>query len=577
MLTKVVIRNFKRFSNVSVELGQAVVFVGPNNMGKTTALQALTLWDAGLRAWVAEYGESDSTPRKRPGIAINRKDLMALPIPSALLLWKDLHVRETTRHEGKQRTENVRIEIIVEGISSGHAWTCGLEFDYANEESFYCRPLRLGESADAERMPVPKAALSHRVAYLPPMSGLADREFMKQPGEIGVLIGQGQTAQVLRNLCHSISSTKEPGHAWESVVDNIRRLFGITLNRPDLNPARSEITMTYQDADQNNLDLSCAGRGLQQTLLLLAYLYANPKSVLLLDEPDAHLEILRQRQIFNLLTDVAESQHSQVIAASHSEVVLNEAANRGRVVAFVGRPHTINDRGTQVLKSLRDLGFDQYYQAELRGWVLYLENTTDLDILRVFAIVLDHPARPHLESPFLHPVTTNLPGRAREHFYGLREAKDDLVGIAIFDRIEGELAKDTPLRELAWRRREIENYFCSQHVLLSFAESDTADDLFGLAERKSKVEAMRASIIEVTQALQTLGKPDPWSHDIKATDDFLDPLFRAYSTKLGVPLILRKNEYFKLARFLNKNDLDIEIKEKLDAIVSIASSARAAT
>ena len=57
--------------------------------------------------------------------------------------------------------------------------------------------------------------------------------------------------------------------------------------------------MTYRE-QQVRLDLSSAGRGLQQTLLLLAYMYSNPGAVLLLDEPDAHLEILRQRQIYGV-------------------------------------------------------------------------------------------------------------------------------------------------------------------------------------------------------------------------------------------------------------------------------------
>ena len=106
-------------------------------------------------------------------------------------------------------------------------------------------------------------------------------------------------------------------------------------------------------------------------------MYANPGSVLLLDEPDAHLEILRQRQIYRLLTDVARASASQIIAASHSEVLLNEAADRDLVVAFVGPPHRIDDRGSQVLKALREIGFEQYYQAEQTGWVLYLEGSTD--------------------------------------------------------------------------------------------------------------------------------------------------------------------------------------------------------
>jgi predicted ATPase len=91
---------------------------------------------------------------------------------------------------------------------------------------------------------------------------------------------------------------------------------------------RTEITMAYLDPEDTLLDLSSTGRGLQQTLLLLAHLYANPKTVLLLDEPDAHLEVLRQRQTCQLLTEVAARQGSQIIAASHSEIVLNEAANR---------------------------------------------------------------------------------------------------------------------------------------------------------------------------------------------------------------------------------------------------------
>ncbi len=51
MLTSIRIRNFKRFDDVDIELGKAVVFIGPNNSGKTTVLQALALWDIGIRRW----------------------------------------------------------------------------------------------------------------------------------------------------------------------------------------------------------------------------------------------------------------------------------------------------------------------------------------------------------------------------------------------------------------------------------------------------------------------------------------------------------------------------------------------
>lgn len=96
MLTNLTIGNFKWFEAAEIELGQSVLLIGPNNSGKTTALQALALWDVGLRLWNAKRGGKTS-PEKRPGVTINRRDLVPIPIPTADLLWRDLHVREGER------------------------------------------------------------------------------------------------------------------------------------------------------------------------------------------------------------------------------------------------------------------------------------------------------------------------------------------------------------------------------------------------------------------------------------------------------------------------------------------------
>jgi hypothetical protein len=406
------------------------------------------------------------------------------------------------------------------------------------------------------------------------MSGLAAVEPKWEPGRINVLIGEGQTAQVLRNLCYQISTKEDAQQSWAQLSTRIHQLFGVKLAPPEYIQERGEITMSYEDIGGLELDLSSSGRGLQQTLLLLAHLHANPGSVLLLDEPDAHLEALRQRQIYQVLTSLADQQGSQIVAASHSEVVLNEAADRDMVIAFVGAPHRIDDRGSQVLKALASLGFDQYYQAEQIGWVLYVEGSTDLAILQAFAATLNHPAMSVLERPFFHYVGANVPQKAREHFYGLREAKPDLVGIAIFDRLDKPLQEGQPLTEVMWQRREIENYLATQDVLLRYARYELPDDLFGRAEADRREQVMRESIAEVTQALRVLRKPEPWSPDIKASDDLLDPIFERYFDKLGLPNLLRKTDYHSLARLVSKDDLPGEVTEKLDAILAVADKAR---
>ena len=229
MLTKLTIRNFKRFGEVEIELGNPVVFIGPNNSGKTSAMQALALWDIGLKRW-NEKRSGKSAPEKRPGVTVNRRDLLAIPVPSAALLWRELHVRNVQKIEGRQRTDNVRIDLIVEAVSQDKVWKCGLEFDYANEESFYCRPLRLGEGKAPQRMPIPKEAGSTQIAFLPPMSGLAATETRLDQGAVNVRVGEGRTAEVLRNLCFRIHG--EYPDLWEKLVARISDLFSSELDDP---------------------------------------------------------------------------------------------------------------------------------------------------------------------------------------------------------------------------------------------------------------------------------------------------------------------------------------------------------
>ena len=571
MLTRLRVRNFKRFDDVDVELGNPVVFIGPNNSGKTTAMQALALWDAGLRRWLDK--RPGGAPQRRPGVTVNRRDLTAIPVPSANLLWRGLKTRRVQRvGDGPQRTDNIRIDITVDGVTEDTHWSCGLEFDYANEESFYCRPLRTTGGREPKRMPVPDAAGAARIAFLPPMSGLAATETRLQPGAVDVRIGEGRTAEVLRNLCFRVRSDRP--EEWERLVERIARLFGARLDDPRSLEERGEIAMTYCEAGAR-LDLSSSGRGLQQTLLILAYLCANPGAVLLLDEPDAHLEIFRQKQIYRLLVETAQRSGSQIVAASHSEVLLNEAAGRDLVVAFVGKPHRIDHgRTAQLKKALGEIGWEQYYQAEQKGWVLYLEGSTDLEILRNFAQRLGHEAAMEaLGSPFVH-YCGNERREAERHFYGLREAVPDLRGLALFDQLDPLPPEGGHLPILVWRRREIENYLCTQATLESWARASGSEEregpLFARARAGHRVDAMLEAIDEAGGALRTLGKGSPWDGDMKVSDEFLAPVFENWFGKLRLPNLMRKKSFYELVAHVPEAEIDPEVGEKLAAVADLA-------
>lgn len=310
----------------------------------------------------------------------------------------------------------------------------------------------------------------------------------------------------------------------------------------------------------------------------MTYLATHPRSVLLIDEPDAHLEILRQREVYRLLATSAEEAASQVVIASHSEVVLNEAADRDVVVAFVGKPHRIDDRGTQLLKALKELGYEEYYQAEEQGWVLYLEGSTDLAILQAFAESLDHPAREHLERPFVHYIG-NQPAKARDHFYGLKEGQRDLVGLIVTDRLDREARDDTrDLWQWSWRRREIENYLCGTAVLRRFAAMGASERAAGPLFEQTEVERSRRVMEECIEDLVprvALRDPDDaWWHDVEATDEFLDRLFARYFEALDLPNLMRKSDDHRLAACVTPEEIDPEVGELLDLLVEVASRAR---
>ena len=553
MLNKLTIRNFKTFDEVEIELAERVVFVGPNNSGKTSALQALALWNLGVRRWLEKRSEGD-VPKDRSAVTINRRDLVALPVPSSKLLWRNLHVR---------------LEIAVQGVAQGQVWQASIEFDYANEESIYCRPLLLSDHGD--RSVIPAVAGAIKMAFLPPMSGIAANETRLDEGAIDVRIGEGRTAEVLRNLCWNAYQTSPD--RWKDIVERMKALFGVTIQDPRYIKERGEIVMGYTTIDNFDLDLSASGRGQQQTLLLLAHMASNPGTVLLLDEPDAHLEILRQRQIYNTITEVAREARSQIIAASHSEVILNEACDRDTVVAFLGRPHRIDDRSNsgQVAKALKSIGFEQYLQAETAGWVLYLEGSTDLAILRAFAQKLNHPAIEALECPFAHFIS-NQPGKAREHFYALREAKPDLVGFALFDRLTIKLNDEPSFVQRMLNRREIENYLLDIDTLRHWAK-DEGVRLEGELFANSWETLMSELIDQVDEARKTLGMTDSSSPDIKATDEFLDPVLKKFYESKGLPVLMRKTDYHILVPYFPKERIDSEIVDVMDQIVSVASQA----
>ena len=574
MIIAIKIKNFKVLEDTDwIFINGNVVFIGPNNSGKTTALQALALWNYGIKKWSEK--RKTSKAEIRTGAVMNRKDLFAIPVSNSKHIWTNLFTHASDRDEfGKlTKTRFNNIEIIVKGVDDNKEWVCGLEFRFDSEETIYVKPNQnIENNVAANGMDLLK---NINVAFLPPMSGLKLEEEKLLFSTVEYRMGEGRTAEVLGNLCFQVinpeiellSKDRNPEEDWNTMSEKLKKLFLIELLKPELDN-KGILKLKYIDAKKNELEMSSSGRGMQQIILLLAYILLKPNCIILLDEPDAHLEILKQEQVYELLSEIAQKRGSQLLIASHSEIVLRKAvASKDNVVAFYphSRPKLYNNT-KQILKALNTIGFEEYYLAQQKGWILYLEGGTDLPILKKFAEKIAHPVLPHLEECFHKTINTNEPGQARSHFTGLKDAKPDLVGIALYDNISNPLDVLEGLNETKWSKNEVENYFFTQKILLAWARGRISQDLFGPSEAEQREDAMEKALSDVLPGAAKRDETELYWIETKASME-IEKILRAFYKYMGYPGNSSKGRYIELIDYLPIDNIDPEVVYKLDFIL----------
>jgi predicted ATPase len=539
MIRRVVIRRFKRFDDVSFDLPGHVVLAGPNNMGKTTLLQAIAAWGLALERWrqLNYYRRGGGAYAKAP---IARQTFSAVPLRDFGLLWRD-------------RRSQLNIEIEIQSVQG---WAITMEFEANSTEQIYVRP-KFNIQPDTVR----DAKLD--TIFVPPMTGLSTDEPVYQRPKIDQLLGQAKPGEVLRNLL--VEANRSEG-VWEQLETSIRRLFGYRLVAPDATGAN--ILADYWDGD-TRLDIASAGSGFQQVLMLLTFLYTRPASVLLIDEPDAHLHVILQDAIYGELRAVATKKNSQLILATHSEVIIN-SVDPTELWVMMTEPRPLGEgEQARLILSLRVLtNTDIMLAAEAPG-VLYLDGYTDLNILREWARILNHPVYTVLTNNlFWKPAVAEArPGAAgilaKDHYDALKLVRDDLPGLLLIDGDARPEIQSSPItgqgfQRLRWKRYEIESYLVHPGAIARYVEQQVG------------TEAARPHLEDLQKHFEESYPPaflrDPFGDypylvSSKARTDLLPPAL----TAAGLPAV-PYTRYHEIAAVMLPEEIHPEVKEKLDLI-----------
>lgn len=580
LLHYVEIENFKRYGNIQrIELDHPAVLIGPNNCGKTSALQAIALWSIGLRNWRTE--SENSKAEKRIGKALNRLSILSVPVPKTRHFWHNL------------KTANKDLRITVGVDVKGQPSPVTMVFrHHASDELVYCEPSP--ETLESEA--AFKAAAALDVSILYPMSGISADEAVILPKRIEFLLGRGSTAEVLRNICLQVLE-KSPGD-WQEIAGLMQRLFQVQLGTPEGNE-KGGVDLAYvQDGISENMDLGLSGRGFQQMLLIFSHLYLHKGGVLLIDEPDAHLEILRQQQVYVLLRDIAHRNGCQVVMVTHSEVILREALDTNLTLILGEQGENLATK-TSIINSLRHFGADHYVKARETGHVFYVEGSTDVDILRAFADRLQHPVMTALDDGArlnVYYLQDNFPGpdrsqdkelerveggyglSAADHYHALRSMIPELRGLVIRDS-DGKLYREGNQGSLeirVWKRYEPENYFITPELLLAWADKQLpGEDLFTQTRHRLLDELILEQVFDGTvedftnyQKLDASTRKTLWRAQTqnKKLSLFAEEFYRRLAITTGSRMLARKADLHELVTLCDPADLNGEVREKLDAM-----------
>jgi len=564
MITQVVVKYFKQFEDQLFDLSEHIVLAGPNNSGKTTLLQAIALWNLALRKWLAERGPtSGSRAKQRTGVPITRKDLTAVPLRELNLLWTDTvtGLRTGEFGEGQKPGYPRLLTITLAGKSANQPWTLTFEFRYQSSELLYVKP------AAAQIDDLPKAAENLTVVHVPPFSGIGAEETRYDQPYQDLLIGQGKSGDILRNLLLEVYQNPDK-RPWEDLYSQIAGIFGYSLLPPQYE-GRPFILCEYlpglpRGRGKNGLpelDIASAGSGFHQVLLLMAFFYARPASVFLLDEPDAHLHVILQKDVYDLLRRIAAERRCQLIIATHSEVIV-DATSPDVILSFYRQPHRLvtDVERDQVREALKCLPAMDILLAEQSPGVLYVEGETDFNLLRAWARVLNHPLYEWFaKRPFWRTNQGRHPQEARKHFFALRAVNAQQKGYMLLDGDNRGLPDHEITAEglfvSRWIRYEAESYLIHPDALRRYVDSTTGP-LFGEPGAKYLADELPGAVLR-----DPLGDHD-YLNRTPASKTLLPGFFRAAQT------LLPRNDYYLIAEQMRPEEIAPEVEQKLDEIAA---------
>lgn len=347
----ITVKKFKAIDQLRLDLSRINVLAGGNNAGKSCALQAIHVAVALAQTAKAE-GAANFAPEK----------LRYAPTD----FFVDLKHRERLSESGAP----VSIEFVVDDGGVPLSFEVTLRRGRNSTISTVSpRDLTTGLGAALASSERPFSV------YVPGLAGIPSRETYQ--GRLVVDRGavRGDANLYLRNVLYRLFADPVKKAKFES---RLEKMFpGLEIVASEFDENRHEhIPIDYvRDGVRRPLDM--VGTGTLQAIQILGYVSFYQPSLLLLDEPDAHLHPNNQLKLVQALDLVSAEEGLQILLATHSRHLLQAVRKAGDVACFHLKSGALAGTDPELSELLVDLGaVDQYDVLSLRDkdWLVLGED-----------------------------------------------------------------------------------------------------------------------------------------------------------------------------------------------------------
>lgn len=521
MINCVELTRFKKYQKKTFYLHPTGVtlLVGGNNAGKSTLIQALSVWEFCKMILLHEKGRevfNSDNIGKGEGFGMSAEEFMPVAVPSLNHLWTNLKTQPSPQEKKEGQDQ-----------FPGYIMRIKCTWDYKDQIE---KSLEIGLSLVNDRLfiRVTKSNLLSEdylpnIVYLPTFAGVLPKENKATLAERRAFLGRGMAGSIIRNMIYDLyiednriynelsqngnnlrgqkKEEYERRSPLQRLQKNLRNTFMSELEIQPFNENfhtvikinERKVIMNergkYEVLPKSSYsprDLITQGSGYLQWLSIFCMLYSSNIDVLLLDEPDAHLHASLQSELIKELLNYSDGDNSskQILISTHSVEIIKQAPIDIIYSMDKGNEKYLCNEDSRV-SVLSGIGSEYFPKLDLLKRykkLIFVENDSDKQILTI----LGEQCGLSLPTNVVYWANTYSHADRKRIFEELHKIIPELKCVSLRDRDmdnpdeigEGltykgiKIKYNSPIILLEWRRKNIESYLlCPKAIALASGKS----------------------------------------------------------------------------------------------------------